>query len=144
MLPLEQMFIVIGLLLALLELVMGIATGFDLVLVGTILIIGGFLGNIFQNTYITLGSSIVLGVAYLWFGRSFIKQKLIIVTKHTNIDKLISKTGVVVRSITPDTAGMVRVGDEDWRASSDDVLYEKDKITVKMIEGVTLIVKKLS
>jgi len=89
-----------------------------------------------------LGLSTVLGIVYLWFGRALLKQKLIIVTKHTNIDKLIGKTGIVIRSITPDTPGLVRVDDEDWRASSEDILYEKDKVTVELIEGVTLIVKK--
>lgn len=142
MLTLQQLFVIIGLLLALLELVMGIATGFDLVIIGTILIIGGLFGNIFQNSLLTLGLSTLLGIAYLYFGRSLLKQKLIIVTKHTNIDKLIGKTGIVVRSITPDTPGLVRVDDEDWRASSEDVLYEKDKVTIKLIEGVTLIVQK--
>jgi len=142
MLTLQQLFVIIGLLLALLELVMGIATGFDLVIIGTILIIGGLFGNIFQSSLLTLGLSTLLGIAYLYLGRSLLKQKLIIVTKHTNIDKLIGKTGIVVRSITPDTPGLVRVDDEDWRASSEDVLYEKDKVTIKLIEGVTLIVQK--
>jgi len=142
MLTLQQFFVIIGLLLALLELVIGIATGFDLVLVGTILVIGGLFGHFFHSITLTLGLSTVLGIVYLWFGRALLKQKLIIVTKHTNIDKLIGKTGIVIRSITPDTPGLVRVDDEDWRASSEDVLYEKDKVTIKLIEGVTLIVQK--
>ncbi len=142
MLTLQQFFIIIGFLLALLELVIGIATGFDLVLVGTILVIGGLFGHFFHSIALTLGLSTILGIVYFWFGRSLLKQKLIIVTKHTNIDKLIGKTGIVIRSITPDTPGLVRVDDEDWRASSEDILYEKDKVTVELIEGVTLIVKK--
>lgn len=142
-LSLEQTFIIIGLILALIELVLGVATGFDLVIIGTILVIGGFTGNIYHNVYFTLGFTSLLGVAYLWLGRSFIKQKLIIASKHTNIDKLIGKKAVVIRSITPSTAGMIRVDDEDWRASSDEVLYEKDRAEILTIEGVTLIVKKV-
>jgi len=64
-------------------------------------------------------------------------------THSTNIDKLIGKKGVVVRSITPDTAGMVRLEDEDWHAISDEVLYEKDQIKVETISGVSLKVTKL-
>ena len=45
--------------------------------------------------------------------------------------------------MTPDTAGMVRLGDEDWRASAEDVIYEKEKVEVVGIEGVTLLVKKI-
>ena len=73
-----------------------------------------------------------------------IRQKITTVTKKTNIDKLIGANGVVVRSVTPDTAGLVRVNDEDWRASAEEILYERDAVTVEGIEGVTLIVRKLS
>jgi len=142
MFSIHQIFIIVGLLLALIELVMGVAAGFDLVIMGTVLILGGLIGSIFNNLFITLGTSILLGIFYLSFGRSFIKKKLIIITKHTNIDKLIGETGIVIHSITPDTAGMVRLGDEDWRASASEIIYEKEKVEVKNIEGVTLIVKK--
>jgi len=142
MFSIHQIFVIVGLLLALVELVLGVATGFDLVIMGTVLILGGFIGGLFNNLYLTLGASIALGIFYLFFGRSFIKKKLIIITKHTNIDKLIGDTGVVIRSITPDTAGMVRLGDEDWRASSSEIVYEKEKVEILNIEGVTLIVKK--
>jgi membrane protein implicated in regulation of membrane protease activity len=138
----HQLFVIVGLLLALLELVLGVATGFDLVLVGTILIISGVVGGIFGNIYITLGNSILLGISYLFFGRSFVKKKIIVITHHTNIDKLIGQTGIVIRSITPDTPGLIRLADEDWRASSDEIIYEKAKVEVQNIEGVTLIVKK--
>jgi len=67
-----------------------------------------------------------------------------IISYKTNIDKLIGQKAVVVRSITPDTAGLVRINDEDWRASSDDVLFEKDKCTVDSVEGVTLLVSKVN
>ena len=143
MFNLNQSFIVVGLLIALLELLMGGVAGFDLVLVGTILILGGLVGGVFGSTYVTLGVSIVLGIAYLWFGRAFLRKKMVVITKRTNIDKLIGQRGLVVRSITPDTAGMVRLEDEDWRASSEEVLFEKDKVEVESIEGVTLKVKKI-
>lgn len=142
MFNLQQIFIIIGLLLAIIELVLGVATGFDLVLIGTILIVGGIIGNLFSSLYLTLGTSILLGIVYLFYGRTFIKKKLIVVTRHTNIDKLIGKKGIVVKTITPDTSGLVRLEDEDWRANSDDLIYEKAKIEVISIEGITLKVKK--
>lgn len=143
MLTIEQTFIIVGLILAIIELVLGVATGFDLVIIGAILVLGGYIGSLFHSLYFTLGFTSILGVLYLWLGRSFIKRKIIVATKHTNIDKLIGKKAVVIRSITPNTAGMIRLNDEDWRASSQDVLYEKDDAEVLSIEGVTLIVKKI-
>lgn len=142
MITIAQMLVMAGLVLILAELVVGIQTGFDLVLIGTILVVGGFTGIFTGSVTAALIVSVLLSMIYIAWGRSVIKQKIIVITKKTNIDKLIGASGVVVRSITPDTAGMVRVGDEDWRATSDEVLYEKDKIEVVAIEGVSLIVKK--
>ena len=62
---------------------------------------------------------------------------------NTNIDKLHGKTGVIIRTVTSDTAGMVRLDDEDWRAVSDELIYEKEKVKIKSIEGVSLIVEKI-
>jgi membrane protein implicated in regulation of membrane protease activity len=41
-------------------------------------------------------------------------------------------------------AGIVRINDEKWRASAEEVLYEGDMVTIEAIEGVTVIVRKLS
>lgn len=134
---------ILGLLFILGELVAGIQTGFDLVLLGSILIIGGFGGIVFGDITIAYAICVGLSFVYIMFGRTVIKKQLFILTKSTNIDKLIGKTGTVVRSVTPDTAGMIRVDDEDWRASADEVVYEKEKVKVVAVEGVTLVVKKI-
>lgn len=140
---LSELFILAGIIFIASELFVGIQTGFDLVLVGISLILGGGVGILTHNQYLATISTIILFVAYILFGRSTVKRKIIIMTHSTNIDKLIGKKGVVVRSITPDTAGMVRLEDEDWRAISDEVLYEKDQIKVETISGVSLKVTKL-
>jgi len=140
---LSELFILAGIIFIASELFVGIQTGFDLVLVGISLILGGGLGILSQSQYLATVSTIILFVAYILFGRSTVKRKIIIMTHSTNIDKLIGKKGVVVRSITPNTAGMVRLEDEDWRAISDEVLYEKDQIKVQTISGVSLKVTKL-
>jgi len=138
----NELFIIAGIIFIASELFIGIETGFDLVIVGVSLMLGGGLGLLAQNPYLAVITSIVLFSAYIFFGRSTIKRKLVVLTHSTNIDKLIGKKGVVIRSITPDTAGMVRVDDEDWRAISDEVLYEKDQIKVEVVSGVSLKVTK--
>ncbi len=142
-LNLPQIFIIIGLIAILAELVMGVSTGFDLLLIGTILIIGGGIGLVTGSVLVTLIVSVILTLLYLAVFRSKLRQKLLKVTHHTNVDKLIGQTGIVIRTITPDTAGLVRVDDEDWRAASDEVLYEKAKVIILAIEGVTLKVAKV-
>jgi membrane-bound serine protease (ClpP class) len=138
-----QVMVIAGLLMVMAELLVGIQTGFDLVLGGSILIISGFAGMFVGGWQLGIGLAIILSIVYIAYGRGLVKSKLIITTTHTNIDKLIGQRGVVVRSITPDTAGLVRLMDEDWRATSDEVLYEKDRVMVVAVEGVSLRVKKI-
>ena len=138
-----QLFVIAGLLLILAELLVGIQAGFDLVLIGSILVVSGLVGML-TSVPLMLILATVLSILYIAVGRNKIRQKVAVVTKKTNIDKLVGSTGTVVRSVTPDTAGLVRVNDEDWRASAEEILYERDAIVVEGIEGVTLIVRKLS
>jgi membrane protein implicated in regulation of membrane protease activity len=142
-LTIPQLLVLVGLLLVITELFIGIEAGFDLVLIGTILILGGFSGIVTNSLTVALVVSSVLAVLYIFYGRKSIRQKLVVITHKTNIDKLVGKKGVVIRSITPDTAGLVRLDDEDWRAASNQVLHEKDKVQVESLEGVTLMVKKV-
>lgn len=143
MLTINELFILAGIIFIASELFVGIQTGFDLVLVGAALILGGAAGYLTSSFILTLIVSSLLLIFYFVYGRSFVRQKVFVLTKKTNIDKLVGETGVVIRSITPDTAGMVRLDDEDWRATADEVLYEKDKIKIEAIEGVTLKVTKI-
>jgi membrane protein implicated in regulation of membrane protease activity len=139
-----QIFVVIGLLMILAELVIGIQTGFDLLLIGSIMVISGFVGIFTGSELLMLLLAIGLSVLYMAVGRKRIRQKITTVTKKTNIDKLLGATATVERDINPDTAGLVRVDDERWRASAGEVLYEGDTVVIEGIEGVTVIVHKLN
>ncbi len=139
-----QIFVVAGLLMMLAELVLGIQTGLDLLLIGSILVVSGFVGIFTGSEVVMLLLAIALSIAYIAVGRKKIRQRITTVTNKTNIDKLVGNTGTVMRGIAPDTPGMVRVNDEDWRASAEEVLYERDPVIVEGIEGVTLIVRKLN
>jgi membrane protein implicated in regulation of membrane protease activity len=139
-----QIFVVLGLLLILGELVLGIQTGFDLLLIGSIMILSGFLGLLTGSTPLMLAVAAGLSVLYIAVGRRKIRAKITTTAKKTNIDRLVGATGTVVRAINPDTAGMVRVDDESWRAAAQEVLYEGDTVTIEDIDGVTVLVRKLS
>lgn len=134
--------IVFGLILIILELLVGIATGFDLMLLGSILIIGGLVGNFTDNLTLALIILAALGFVYIFFGRQLVKDKVVIMTHNTNIDKLIGKYGRVTKKITPDNAGTVKMEDETWRASADQTIEEGEKVVIKSVEGVTVIVEK--
>ncbi len=141
---LPHIFVVLGLLMVLAELGVGIDSGLDLVLIGSILIMSGFVGLFFSSAVVALLLASVLGVLYIAVGRKKIKRRITTVTKKTNIDKLMGATATVIRDINPDSAGIVRVDDEKWRAAAQEVLYEGDVVTIEAIDGVTVIVRKLS
>jgi inner membrane protein len=138
-----QMLVVAGLLFITAELLVGISAGMDLVAIGSVMIVGGAVGILTGNISLMLLTSIGLAVAYIIFGRRYLKSKMTVLTKKTNIDSLMGQTGIVIRAVTPDTAGLVRLQDEDWRAISDGVCFEKDRVKVKGIEGVSLVVEKI-
>ncbi|MBC2576003.1 NfeD family protein [Peptostreptococcus canis] len=63
----------------------------------------------------------------------------------TNSDAFIGKKGFVIRDITPEKPGLVKVKGEEWTAIAvdDNQMIEKGvEIVVKSIEGVKLVVDK--
>lgn len=138
------LFIFGGLVAILLELILGVATGFDLALFGVALIIGGVTGNIFNNIHVSFITAILLNAIYILFGRRILRSKLNVRTKNTNVDDLIEKNGFCVKEISPHQPGQVRVNNEIWRAESATKIKKGDKIQVISIEGVTLKVVKIS
>lgn len=133
----------IGFFLILLELFLGVDTGFDLLVIGLNLIIGAVLQYILKFDYLGIGSFIILSFLYVFFGRKVIKEKLNLATTKTNIDSLIGKTGIVVKKIHKASAGRVKVSSEEWRAEADEDIEQGEKVKVIEIEGVTLKVKKI-
>lgn len=126
------------------ELILGIQTGFDLLLIGSIMVISGFVGILTGSELLMLMLAIGLSVVYIAIGRKKIRQKITTVTKKTNIDRLVGAYGIVVKDINPDSAGIIRVDDEQWRAAAEEVLYTGDPVVIEAIEGVTVIVRKLT
>ncbi len=136
-------FVSVGLILILLELIVGVETGLDLVFVGSALIIGGLATLAAHSWVITLIVSLVICVAYLAIGRRYVHRWTATKKEKTNVDVLIGKTGVVLQVLTPGVAGLVKVGNEEWRARSEENIEKGEMIVVTGINGVTLNVKKL-
>ncbi|MFC2010296.1 NfeD family protein [Chloroflexota bacterium] len=135
-------FVGIGLLLVLLELIIGVETGLDLVFIGTAFILGGLVTWPFNSWIVTLIVTTVICVAYIFALRHFIKRRLTISKVKTNIDTIVGKKGIVLRKIDANTDGRVKVGNEEWKARAEEDIGEGDIIIVKSLSGVTLIVEK--
>jgi membrane protein implicated in regulation of membrane protease activity len=135
-------FIGAGLVLIILELFVGVDTGLDLVFIGTALVLGGLITLAIHSW---VGTAIVAGiicVLYVLIGRRYIHRKVAVGVSKTNIDTIIGKTGIVQQDIVRDKDGLVKVGNEQWRARSEESIKEGEGITVTGISGVTLTVKK--
>jgi len=135
-------FVIVGLLLVLLELIVGVETGFDLVFTGSAFILGGLVTWPFHSWLPTVIVTSIICVAYVALGRRYIHRWTMVSKAKTNIDAIIGRQGIVLKSIAKNVDGSVKVGNEQWRARAEEDIKEGDEIVVISVSGVTLIVEK--
>jgi membrane protein implicated in regulation of membrane protease activity len=135
-------FIGIGLMLVLLELIVGVETGLDMVFLGSAFIVGGLVTWPFHSWVLTLIVTLVICIAYLVLGRRYVHRWTATRIEKTNIDVIIGKKGIVLQSLTPGFNGLVKVGNEEWRARAEESIEKGEVIVVIAISGVTLSVEK--
>jgi membrane protein implicated in regulation of membrane protease activity len=86
-----------------------------------------------------------LALVYLAIFRSWLKAKLTVKNHPSNIDAIVGRTGVVTKRIALHEPGMVKVGDEVWRAelanAGEAARDLGAEVKVESVEGVTLRVR---
>lgn len=137
----NYILIIVGILAMVTEILLGVATGFDLFIIGGICILSGGVGKLLNSFEISMVMVTVLSFIYITVGRSFVKNKLAVVTKQTNVDAIIGKKGMVIKKITSQKPGQVKVEGEIWRASADKNIEEGTEVMIESVSGVTLRVK---
>ena len=135
-------FVIVGLLFVLLELIIGVETGLDLVVIGSVFIIGGLATWPFHSWLLTVIVTSLICVAYVAMGRRYVHRWTMVSKAKTNIDAIIGRQGIVLKSIAKNVDGLVKVGNEQWRARAEDDIKKGEEIVVPSVSGVTLIVKK--
>ena len=136
-------FIGAGLVLILMELLLGIETGLDMVFIGSAFVLGGLI-TISLNSWVwTAVISGFICVVYVFIGRRYIHKRVAVKGEKTNIDTIVGKRGFVRRDISQKHYGTVKIGMEEWRAKADDDIKEGEEITVTEVSGVTLTVKRV-
>jgi len=135
-------FVIVGLLFVLLELIVGVETGLDLVVIGSAFILGGLVAWPFHSWLLTVIITSVICVAYVTLGRRYVHRWTMVNKAKTNIDTIIGRKGIVLKSIASNIDGRVKVGNEKWRARAEEDIKKGDEIAVTNISGVTLIVEK--
>ena len=144
---LNWILLIVGVLAFVAEVVLGAATGFDLALLGASRAAGGAVGLLFKSARIGLFAAGAFAFIYLVFFRKRIRSKLSSPHVPSNVDALLGTNALVTERIGPHAPGMVRVGDELWRARlAHDAEGEPARepgvmVTVDSVEGVTLRVR---
>ncbi|OGO30675.1 MAG: hypothetical protein A2Z29_02780 [Chloroflexi bacterium RBG_16_56_11] len=135
-------FIGAGLAMVILELIIGIDTGLDLVFIGSAFVIGGLVPLPFHTWAWTAIISGIICVLYVIIGRRYVHRRMAINSARTNIDAIIGRGGIVQSDISPGRDGLVKVGNEEWRARAGETIKRGEEIKVTGVQGVTLTVVK--
>ncbi len=133
--------IIIGLILIILELIVGIDTAFDLLLLGVSLLVGGFFGY-FTTDMAGIVVSTILAFSYLLIGRKFLKNKIQAFSHQSNTDLLLGTVSTVKSWDNEKNIGIINIEGENWRVKSidDKPISVNSKVKILNISGVTLIV----
>ncbi len=137
-----MIFIIIGMVMILLELIVGIDTGLDMVFLGSAFILGGLISWPLHSWILTVVITCVICIAYIALGRKYIHKWTAGKKTKTNIDAIIGQRGLVIKKITPTTDGRVKVRNEEWKARANREIPDGEEIVVTAVSGVTLIVEK--
>lgn len=146
-LSLNWMLVVAGAALILLEVVMGAATGFDFLLIGSAILLGGLLGLATGSPAIGAATAGVLALLYVFVGRRRVRGRLVRPGLKSNTDALIGRTAQVVAAIESDRAGRVRIEGEEWRAlpavAPSPALQAGSSARIVRVDGVTMYVQSV-
>lgn len=108
--------------------------------------VGGCITSLItDNIWVQIIVAVVITVVTLIATRPLAKRITTVKKTHTNSDRNIGKTAIVIADIDNVKAvGQVKVGYSIWSAkSADDKVIEKDtKVIVKAIEGAKLVVEE--
>ena len=139
------LLIVAGALMILLEVALGGFAGFDLVLLGSALAIGGAVGLAAASATTGFIVASVLCVVYIALGRRWVRARLRHRPTPSNVDALLGAKAVVTVRLSEHEPGQVKVHDETWRArpaTGVAAAFEAGSVvTVEGVDGVTLVVK---
>jgi len=134
-----------GAILILVEVLLGAATGFDFLLIGSALLLGGVLGLLVKSPALGIAAAGLLALAYVFFGRRRVRSRFGRHNIPSNTDSLIGKTARVVEPIRAGHPGRVKFEGEEWRAEfarpSATVLDAGSETRIVRIDGVTVFVE---
>jgi membrane protein implicated in regulation of membrane protease activity len=142
---LNWILVIGGALLILVEVILGAATGFDFLLIGSAVLAGGVLGLLTDSAALGAATAGILALVYVGLGRRHVRARLRRRGVESNTDALVGRAARVVETIRHGQAGRITVDGEEWRArmpeSLGDAIEAGQEVRVVRIDGVTVIVE---
>ena len=140
--------IIVGAVLVLLEVSLGGFAGFDLVLIGSSILVGGALGLLLRSAPVGFIAAAVLSLLYIAVGRRWVRARMRRPGIPTNTDALIGQRALVTQAVAVHAPGQVRLHGELWRARPAEhetgALESGIEVTIEGVDGVTLLVRRAS
>jgi len=97
-----------------------------------------------ESYYWQIGIFIIVSAILLPLTRKLAKK----ITKESpqiaNVDALIGKVALVSKTIDPNLGGQISINGEVWRAASEELIAENEKVTILKVVGATVHVEKKS
>lgn len=136
--PSPALWIVVGLVLAALEMVV---PGFVIIWFGVAGVVTGILAFFIKNVYVQLGIFIglsgILVVASQVISRRITKPE----PEPVGANRLVGVEGIVLRPIAPPEMGRVKVLGEEWRADAKSAIEPGTRVRIVEVEGTHLVVE---
>jgi membrane protein implicated in regulation of membrane protease activity len=136
--PSPALWIIIGLVLAALEMVV---PGFILIWFGVAGVVTGILAFFIKSAYWQLGIFAVLSGILVIASQIISRRMSKPGSDPVGATRLIGVEGTVLRPIAPPEMGRVKVLGEEWRAESKTALEEGTKVKITSVEGTHLVVE---
>jgi membrane protein implicated in regulation of membrane protease activity len=137
-------FVILGSILIAVEIILGAVTGFELLILGIILMVSGGIGYLAGSFMVTLGLASTLIFLYIFLGRKRLQSYLSVKTSKTNFDSFFGEKALVIDKISPDLVGKIKINGEVWRAESESLCVAGSWVKINSVSGVTLNVKPLN
>jgi membrane protein implicated in regulation of membrane protease activity len=96
------------------------------------------------NVYIQVVAFIVSSIGLLLLTRPFVVNYMKVGNVKTNVDSLVGKRAIVMKTISEHSFGQVKLAGQMWTAKSQNgkAIVEGSEVVVDSIEGVKLVVKE--
>lgn len=96
-----------------------------------------------ESYYWQIGLFLAVSIVLFPLTRKFARRITKDQPESANIDRLIGKTAIVIKPISPSQSGQVKFEGEVWGASADQEIGEATTVRIKAVAGTRLNVEKL-